>query len=111
MVDVDAFEERAAIAQYDGGLSRFQAETLAAEMQGVTRWQAMQEVRNAKRSGDFAAGGDLRSAMGGRQRSDDVPGVQPRAAEENRPMPERDAQAGRDGLALLALRAQRGGVV
>jgi hypothetical protein len=32
--DIDAFEERAAIAQYDGGLSRSDAETLAAQAQG-----------------------------------------------------------------------------
>ena len=32
--DIDAFEERAAIAQYDGGLSRKQAEDLAAQRQG-----------------------------------------------------------------------------
>ena len=32
--DIDAFEERAAIAQYDGGLSRKQAEDLAAQGQG-----------------------------------------------------------------------------
>jgi hypothetical protein len=32
--DIDAFEERAAIIQYDGGLSRKQAEDLAAQGQG-----------------------------------------------------------------------------
>jgi len=32
--DIDAFEERAAIAQYDGGLSRKAAEDLAARQQG-----------------------------------------------------------------------------
>ena len=32
--DIDAFEERAAIAQYDGGLTRKQAEDLAAQGQG-----------------------------------------------------------------------------
>jgi hypothetical protein len=32
--NIDAFEERAAIAQYDGGLSRKQAEDLAALRQG-----------------------------------------------------------------------------
>lgn len=33
--DIDAFEERAAIAEYDGGLSRREAENLAARAQGV----------------------------------------------------------------------------
>jgi len=32
--DIEAFEERAAIAQYDGGLSRKAAEDLAAHAQG-----------------------------------------------------------------------------
>ena len=32
--DIDAFEERAAIAQYEGGLKRKQAEDLAAQAQG-----------------------------------------------------------------------------
>jgi len=32
--DIDAFEERAAIAQFDGGLTRAQAEDLAAQGQG-----------------------------------------------------------------------------
>ena len=34
--DIEAFEERAAIAEYDGGLSRQQAEDLAARAQGFT---------------------------------------------------------------------------
>ena len=32
--DIEAFEERAAIAEYDGGLSRSEAEDLAARAQG-----------------------------------------------------------------------------
>ena len=32
--DIEAFEERAAIAEYDGGLTRLQAESLAAQEQG-----------------------------------------------------------------------------
>ena len=32
--DIDAFEERAAIAQFDGGLSRSEAEDVAAQDQG-----------------------------------------------------------------------------
>ena len=32
--DIDAFEERAAIAEYDGGLTRRAAEDLAAQAQG-----------------------------------------------------------------------------
>ena len=32
--DIDAFEERAAIAEFDGGLTRREAEDLAARAQG-----------------------------------------------------------------------------
>lgn len=32
--DIDAFEERAAIVEYDGGLSRSRAEDIAAQAQG-----------------------------------------------------------------------------
>ena len=44
--DIDAFEERAAIAEFDGGLTRLQAEALAAQEQGFAsagaywRWLA-----------------------------------------------------------------------
>ncbi len=44
--DIEAFEERAAIAEYDGGLPRIAAEELAAKEQGFSgrdaywRWLA-----------------------------------------------------------------------
>ena len=38
--DIDAFEERAAIAQFDGGLTRRQAEDLAAQRQGFVDAEA-----------------------------------------------------------------------
>ena len=45
--DIDAFEERAAIAQYEGGLTRKQAENLAAQAQGFNNadlyWQWLAE--------------------------------------------------------------------
>lgn len=36
--DIEAFEERAAIAEYDGGLSREAAEDLAARAKGLRGW-------------------------------------------------------------------------
>jgi len=45
MIDLDAFEERAAIMEFDGGMTRFQAETEAAKLQGVTRWEALQHAK------------------------------------------------------------------
>lgn len=38
--DIDAFEERAAIAEYDGGLTRSAAEDLAAQAQGFANADA-----------------------------------------------------------------------
>jgi hypothetical protein len=38
--DIEAFEERAAIAEYDGGLTRKAAEDLAARAQGFEDAQA-----------------------------------------------------------------------
>jgi len=38
--DIDAFEERAAIAQYDGGLTRREAQDLAARDQGFANADA-----------------------------------------------------------------------
>ncbi len=51
--DIDAFEERAAIAQYDGGLSRKRAEDLAAQGQGFKDagqyWEGLAEYVVNKR--------------------------------------------------------------
>lgn len=42
--DIDAFEERAAIMQYDGGLSRSAAEDRAAQAQGFRDYQHFKQV-------------------------------------------------------------------
>lgn len=51
--DVEAFEERAAIAEYDGGLSRSAAEDLAARQQGFSDrelyWQWLADYVVARR--------------------------------------------------------------
>lgn len=51
--DIEAFEERAAIAEYDGGLSRREAEDLAARAQGFTSaahyWQWLADYVVRKR--------------------------------------------------------------
>lgn len=51
--DIDAFEERAAIMQYDGGLSRSAAEDAAARAQGFRDadhyWQVLAEYVVTKR--------------------------------------------------------------
>lgn len=103
MLDLDAFEERSAIMEFDGGMSRFEAETRAAAEQGVTRWEAINEIRKR----NSARGGDLRPAAHG-DATHDLPGVQSHPAKEARPMPERHVQAGRHRVDMLALRPERG---
>ena len=53
--DIEAFEERAAIAEYDGGLSRQAAEDLAARAQGFPSaqdyWTALADYVIQKRIG------------------------------------------------------------
>ena len=110
MFDTDAFEERAAIMEYDGGMSRFQAETLAAKAQGLSRWQALQEVENEKHQRNSERGGDNRQTPE-RHNSDNVSRMQPRAPQQERPMPERVVSAGWGGLALLALFVQGGPIL
>lgn len=75
--DKDRFEERAAIMEYDGGLTRFRAETEAATAQGVERWVAIGEVagRIVERTRN------QRQAMAERSGQDRMPTMQ-RIAEE-----------------------------
>lgn len=104
MFDRDAFEERAAIMEFDGGLSRFEAETQAAKAQGLTRWQAMEEIKNADGKRDPASGGDHGSAHVGNG-SHNLPRVQRATAEQIGSMHERFIPAGRRGVAMPPLRA------
>ncbi|MBO9398751.1 hypothetical protein J7400_18925 [Shimia sp. R9_2] len=88
MIDLDAFEERAAIMEFDGGLSRFRAETLAAQAQGKRRDEVINEIRkrNSLRQRDHG------SEMAGQQRPNHMPGMQPTQAQEDRPVSERHTQ-------------------
>jgi hypothetical protein len=86
MFCADRFEERAAIMEFCGGMSQFEAETLAAKTQGVTRWQALAMVKeffgeNGIR--DFEQRGDHREAMAGGSRKDDLSRVQPKPKKQN----------------------------
>lgn len=103
MIDVDLFIERAAIMEFEGGLSRYQAETEAAKAQGVPRWQALKAVHDANIGGNPRVGGD-RGQAHVRDGSVDLSRVQPTQAEQDGPVPERDVHAGRGGLEMLALR-------
>lgn len=99
MIDLDWWEERSATLEFDQGMTRFAAETEAARRLGFKRFEAI----NAKRERDTARCRDQRSAVE-RHDADNLPGVQRAASEQERPLPERELQVGRDRLELLALR-------
>ena len=103
MLDRDAFEERAAIAEYCGGLTRFQAETLAAKEQGMSR----HEVINAIRMGHFEGARHQRAAGNG-DAARNLSAVQSGAKEQDRPMPVRDVH-GRGGAVVLPPLRMEGG--
>lgn len=110
MLDLDAFAERAAIMEFDGGLSRFQAETEAARAQGVTRWQALEALKHANGIGHSGKGWNIGSAAI-RHGSDDLPRVQLQPQEQDRPMPERVVPAGRGRVEMLALPVSGWGIL
>lgn len=87
MIDLDAFEERAAIMEFDGGIGRFRAETLAAQAQGYQRREALDAIskRNSRQAQDH------REALE-RLGSDNMPGMQRASQKQERPMPERHVQ-------------------
>lgn len=95
MFDLDAWEERAAIMEFCGGMSRFRAETAAAAAQGVTRHEAIR-FRNSQQARN------QREATA-RNAENDMPGVQRREAKENGSVPVCHVLGGWCGLVLLAL--------
>lgn len=105
--DVDRFVERAAIQEFDGGLSRFEAETQAARSQGVERWEALRMVKeatDANGSGNAGGHGDNAPTLDRQRDANDMPGVQRQPKEKDGPVLERQPEAGRDSGVLLALR-------
>lgn len=75
--DLDEFEERAAIMEFDGGMTRFQAETRAAQRQGFQR----REVMDAIGKRNSAQARDHREAVE-REHHNHLPGVQPAPEKE-----------------------------
>ena len=112
--DIDQFEERASICEFCAGMSRFDAETIAAQAQGVARWQALKFVKEATdENGRGSAGGygHQAHALDGQRDALPVSRVQPGAEEKDGSMLERQPQAGRDRGALLALQLVSGEAV
>lgn len=87
-MDIDRFLERAAIMEFDGGMQRFRAETLAAQAQGYQRKEVFDEIgrRNLARERD-------QREAGKRNDNDSLPTLQRTSEKEERPMPERHVQA------------------
>lgn len=108
---VDLWLERAAIMEFGGGLTRFEAETRAAECYGTTRHQMIKELRDADGCGLAGGYGDPARALDGKRNAGSMPGVQSVAQEKDGSMPQREQEAGRDRGALLALRMGGGEAV
>lgn len=89
MVDLDQFEERAAIMEFDGGMTRFEAETAAAKAQGLQRWEVL---RHADSKRHPAPARDHRAAPAG-QSTNHLPGMQSGPEKETRPVSERVVHA------------------
>ena len=109
LFDPCAFEERAAIMEFCGGISRFEAENQAARAQGIARWQALQlckETTDANGSRHSGGGRNTDATLAGQSRQDDMPHVQRQPEEENRPLPVDQQVAGRNSVLLPALRPQ-----
>lgn len=112
--DLGQFDERAAICEYEGGMTRFAAETQAAKEQGLTRWAAIklhQEAQDAHGRGPAVGAGDQARTLDRKRDENDLPGVQQQPEEEARPLFEREPQTGWDRGALLSLRMGQGGAL
>ena len=108
---LDLWQERAAIMEFEAGLSRFEAETRAAECYGTTRHQMMKDLRDEDGRGFAGGHGDKARPLDGQRNAGAVPGMQSVAAQEGGPVPECEQEAGRDRGALLALRMVGGEAV
>jgi hypothetical protein len=87
-MDIEEWEERAAIMEFDGGMTRFLAETAAARRQGHERW----EVLHALRERDIAQARYRGSASVG-DGAHHLSAVQCGPQEEDGSLPQRDVQA------------------
>lgn len=83
-MDIDQFQERAAIMEFCGAIPRFRAETLAAQAQGFQRREVIDEIGRR----NFARERDQRET-GKRDGDDNLPTVQRAPQKEERPVPER----------------------
>ena len=105
-LDMDVWCERAAIMQFDGGLSRYEAEVRAAVRQGKKRWEFINEnnKRNSPRGGHNCSQSVGDTAHG-------LPGMQSHPQEKERQMPCCDIQPRTNPVVLPSLQSQRGKIL
>lgn len=82
MIDLHDWEERSAIREYCGGMTRFEAETETSKELGVNRW----EVRHAITRRDFKQAPD-KGEKAARDNKSDLPELQPHSQKQERHMP------------------------
>jgi hypothetical protein len=87
-LEMDLWEERAAIMEFDAGMTRFEAETKAAEGVGRKRWEFINE--NIRRN---TSGGRNIGQTSSRDAENGLPRVQPPSKEEKRSVLSGDVQA------------------
>lgn len=97
-MDIERFHELAGFFEFDEGMTRFQAETHAAERIGCKRHEAINEIRKRNSQG----GGNNRQAPA-RQPEGDMSRMQPASKKETGFVSERFIPAGRGSVELLAL--------
>ena len=106
MMDIFEFEERAAIIEFDGGRTRFAAETIAATFQYEERWRFMNEIN--KRNSQQASN-PCQASTG--NTANDLSGMQPCKAKQEGPMSFGNLQTGRSASDVPSLRMGYGRVL
>lgn len=98
MIDLHDWEERSAIREYCGGMTRFEAETETSKEFGVNRW----EVRHAITRRDFKQAPDTGEQTAG-DNANNLSEMLTHSQKQERQMPIGDVPTRRDSLEMLAL--------
>lgn len=106
MFDFPTVDERAAIMEFDGGMTRFDAETSAALEIGKKRWEVFGENHNR----NPARGGDTGS-QAQRHNANNLPSMQSHEAEQKGPLSVGDVHGQRDTGVLPSLQLEHNEVV
>lgn len=82
MIDLVEWEERSAIREFDGDVSRFEAETETSKEFGVNRWEVIDAINRR----DFKQAPDT-SEQAARDNTNDMSTMQSHAQKQKRQMP------------------------